>query len=211
MILGIDMDLENLKIQIEQKRGRFQQLQSDKKETELNILNLEEERNKIEKSRNIINIVAKQTQEQFSLKISDLVSSALESVFDNPYTFHAEFINRRNRTECDLYFMRDGYKRSPMDASGGGVVNVASSALRIGLLMLSRYRKVLILDEPTKDLHSKKLKKRMSNFLKEVTKKAGIQLLVFSGDEDAELIFGADKVFMVTQEDGISNVEEMEI
>ena len=200
MILGIDMDLENLKIQIEQKRGRFQQLQSDKKETELNIFNLEEERNKIEKSRNIINIVAKQTQEQFSLKISDLVSSALESVFDNPYTFHADFVNRRNRTECDLYFMRDGYKRSPMDASGGGVVNVASSALRIGLLMLSRYRKVLILDEPTKDLHSKKLKKRMSNFLKEVTKKAGIQLLVFSGDEDAELISGADKVFVVTQE-----------
>jgi len=205
------MDLENLKIQIEQKRGRFQQLQSDKKETELNIFTLEEERNRIEKSRNIINIVAKQTQEQFSLKISDLVSSALESVFDNPYTFHAEFINRRNRTECDLYFMRDGYRRSPMDASGGGVVNVASSALRIGLLMLSRYRKVLILDEPTKDLHSKKLKKRMSNFLKEVTKKAGIQLLVFSGDEDAELISGANKVFVVTQEDGISNVEEMEI
>lgn len=211
MTLGIEMDLENLKIQIEQKRGRFQQLQSDKKETELNIFTLEEERNRIEKSRNIINIVAKQTQEQFSLKISDLVSSALESVFDNPYTFHAEFINRRNRTECDLYFMRDGYRRSPMDASGGGVVNVASSALRIGLLMLSRYRKVLILDEPTKDLHSKKLKKRMSNFLKEVTKKAGIQLLVFSGDEDAELISGANKVFVVTQEDGISNVEEMEI
>jgi DNA repair exonuclease SbcCD ATPase subunit len=205
------MGLEQLKTAIEQKRGRFQQLQSDKKETELNISDLEEERNKIEKSRNIINIVAKQTQEQFSLKISDLVSSALESVFDNPYTFHAEFINRRNRTECDLYFMRDGYRRSPMDASGGGVVNVASSALRIGLLMLSRYRKVLILDEPTKDLHSKKLKKRMSNFLKEVTKKAGIQLLVFSGDEDAELISGANKVFVVTQEDGISNVEEMEI
>jgi DNA repair exonuclease SbcCD ATPase subunit len=210
MELGIKMDLKQLKISIEQKRGRFQQLQSDKKETELNISDLEEERNKIEKSRNIINIVAKQTQEQFSLKISDLVSSALESVFDNPYTFHAEFINRRNRTECDLYFIRDGYKRSPMDASGGGVVNVASSALRIGLLMLSRYRKVLILDEPTKDLHSKKLKKRMSNFLKEVTKKAGIQLLVFSGDEDAELISGADKVFMITQEDGISKVEEME-
>jgi len=204
------MNLEQLKIQIEQKRGRFQQLQSDKKETELNISELEEERNKIEKSRNIINIVAKQTQEQFSLKISDLVSSALESVFDNPYTFHAEFVTRRNRTECDLYFMRDGYRRSPMDASGGGVVNVASSALRIGLLMLSRYRKVLILDEPTKDLHSKKLKKRMSNFLKEVTKKAGIQLLVFSGDEDAELISGADKVFMVTQENDISKIEEME-
>lgn len=211
MTLGIEMDLENLKIQIEQKRGRFQQLQSDKKETELNISSLEEERNKIEKSRNIINIVAKQTQEQFSLKISDLVSSALESVFDNPYTFHAEFVTRRNRTECDLYFMRDGYRRSPMDASGGGVVNVASSALRIGLLMLSKYRKVLILDEPTKDLHSKKLKKRMSNFLKEVTKKAGIQLIVFSGDEDAELISGANKIFVVTQEDGISNVEEMEI
>ena len=211
MILGIDMDLENLKIQIEQKRGRFQQLQSDKKEIELSIFNLEEERNKIEKSRNIINMVAKQTQEQFSLKISDLVSSALESVFDNPYTFHAEFVNRRNRTECDLYFVRDGYRRSPMDASGGGVVNVASSALRIGLLMLSRYRKVLILDEPTKDLHSKKLKKRMSNFLKEVTKKAGIQLLVFSGDEDAELISGANKIFVVMQENGISKVEEMEI
>ena len=49
-------------------------------------------------------------------------------------------------------FVRNGREVDPIDASGGGVVDVAAFALRLSSLMLSRpaRRRLVVLDEPFK-------------------------------------------------------------
>ena len=94
--------------------------------------------------------VAQQIQTSAHRQIADVVTRSLAAVFDEPYEFKIDFEQKRGRTEARLIFERDGEAIDPMDASGGGVVDVAAFALRLACLMLSRppKRKILFLDEP---------------------------------------------------------------
>lgn len=94
--------------------------------------------------------VASSVQAAAHAKIADIVSRSLEAVFDEPYAFKIRFEQKRGRTEAVLLFERDGHEIDPLTASGGGVVDVASFALRLSCLLLSRppVRRVLIMDEP---------------------------------------------------------------
>ena len=94
--------------------------------------------------------VAEYVQGAAHANIAKIVSRCLEAVFDEPYEFKVVFEQKRGRTEARLVFERDGLTVDPMTASGGGVVDVASFALRLACLMLARPagRRVLIMDEP---------------------------------------------------------------
>lgn len=105
----------------------------------------------IEKAQKITQIVAQSIQESAHAQIAAIVSRCLDAVFDNPYEFKILFNRKRGRTEAELVFFRNGNKVRPR-AVGGGVKDVASLALRLAVLLLSkpRPRKLLILDEPFK-------------------------------------------------------------
>jgi len=202
------MQLTELKTNIEQLRGRFKQLQIEQGTALQQLIELEKEQVRIEEARTVIILVAQQTQQKVQLYISDVVTSALEMVLDEPYEFHVEFVQRRNKTECDLLFSRNGFKVSPLDASGGGAVNVASLALRVALLTLSRNDKILILDEPLHFLHSRVLHQRAAELLETIAKQNNIQIIMITGEaESAEIISKANKVFRIGKKKGISMVE----
>ena len=99
----------------------------------------------------IVQAVAETIQEQAHDRIAGVVTRCLATVFpDEPYEFRIEFERTRNRTEARLRFVREDMSVNPIDASGGGVVDVAAFALRVSCLMLKRppARRVLVLDEP---------------------------------------------------------------
>lgn len=94
--------------------------------------------------------VAAEVQRTAHRRIADIVSRSLIAVFDEPYEFKINFEQKRGKTEARLTFVRDGSEIDPMEASGGGVVDVAAFALRLSCLLLSKpaLRRLLVLDEP---------------------------------------------------------------
>ena len=159
-----------------------------------------------EEAREIIREVGLKTQQQLQYQISDITTLALQAVFDDPYELQVEFVQRRNKTECDIFFVRDGIQIDPLTASGGGVVDVASFALRVASwsMQMPRSRSVIILDEPMRFL-SKDLQERASMMIKELSDKLGIQFIIITHEE--ALTTHADKVFEVSMKKGKSKVK----
>lgn len=160
-----------------------------------------------ELAREIVRQAGLKTQQMLQYHISDICSMAMEAVFPEPYTLDVSFVERRNKSECDLFFSRDGERINPMLASGGGAVDIASFALRVtGWSMEKpRSRNVIILDEPLKNL-SKTYQDKGSLLLKELSEKLGIQFIIVTHEQ--VLTSYADKIFEVTMEKGRSKVVE---
>lgn len=137
-------------------------------------------------ARTIIQSVASAIQQEAHSRVAGVVSRCLSTVFGpDAYEFRIEFEEKRGRTEARLVFVRDGMELSPMTAAGGGAVDVASFALRLAALMLSRpsVRKCLVLDEPFKHL-SREYRPRMAELLLELAAELGMQFVVVTHDPD---------------------------
>jgi DNA repair exonuclease SbcCD ATPase subunit len=173
-----------------------------------NILDNKKKLKYAEKALWIIQHVAKQTQEKLEYKISELVSLALNSVFDEPYKMVLQYETKRNKTEASLLFERNGKRFNPLSSTGGGVVDVASFALRIAIWNLAskKSRNVIILDEPFKHL-SKNLLPKAGEMLQEISKKLILQIIMVSHLEELEPY--ADKAILVSIKNKISKVKEL--
>lgn len=156
-----------------------------------------------EKARIVVQNVANQVQKDLEYRITNIVTMALAAVFPDPYNFKVEFVVRRNQTECDMLFTKDGNECDPIDASGGGAIDIASLALRMAIWSINKTRAIQILDEPCKFL-SRDMQSKASEILKELSDKLGIQLVIVS--HIPEMIESADRVIQVEQKDGISKV-----
>lgn len=161
----------------------------------------------ISEARELLAIVALETQEQLRYHISEIVTLAMDAVLDEPYALEVDFVPKRGKTECELWFVRDGERIKPMDASGGGAVDVAAFALRVAIwsLRAQRTRAVIILDEPFRFLSSN-LQPRAGGMLKELSTRLGIQFIMVTHSE--ALAESADKILQVRMRKGISKVEE---
>ena len=191
--MGLDYRKE-----LERKKGRREQLQQDLEQVEGQVKVLGKHSIYCEEAQIVIQDVAQQTQAQLEYHISELVTLAMSAVFEDPYELKVEFVLRRNRTECDLWFVRDGNFINPMLASGGGAIDVAAFALRVALWSLARPKtsNILILDEPAKFL-SKTLQPQASAVIKEISERLSIQIIYVTHSED--LVEAADKVITVRQ------------
>lgn len=204
------LEVQSFRNKLEQQKGQKMQI-----EKSLFILREELRTNKRllrkhEEAREIIKAVGIATQNQISFHISDITSLALEAVFDNPYQLEVEFVQRRNKTECDLYFVREGEKVDPLTASGGGTVDIASFALRIASwsMMRPHSRNTIILDEPFKHL-SDIYQNQASAMVKELSKKLNLQFIIVTHKES--LTSFADKIFNVSIKNGKSKVTEEQV
>lgn len=148
----------------------------------------------VEEARNLMQTAAEMAQRHLEFQISNLVSSALYSVFPNPYKFIVRFVSRRNTTECDMFFERNECEMEPEFASGGGPLDVASFACRISQLTLEGVAPLVILDEPFKNL-SKNLMENACAMLNALKEKLGIQFIIVT--HVPELVKAGDAVFRV--------------
>jgi DNA repair exonuclease SbcCD ATPase subunit len=118
-------------------------------------------------------------------RLATVVSRCLEAVFDEPYEFCILFERKRGRTEARLVFVRDGVEINPMDAAGGGVVDVASFALRLSCLMLKRprVRRFLVLDEPWKHL-SETYRPRLRECVEQLAEEMDLQVFLITHSDE---------------------------
>lgn len=200
--------IKEFRTEIDKRKGKKEQIEENLSEVKKQKDKLKRRQINIEQAQKIIQTVAKQTQQELEYHISELVSLALSAVFDDPYSLNLEFVEKRGKTEAEITFERAGEKISPIQASGGGAVDVASFALRVALWNLRRRatRNTIVLDEPMKFL-SKNLLPKAGEMIKELSEKLGLQFIIVSHLK--ELVDSADKVFEIDIKKGISNVKEV--
>ena len=199
------MDIQQLRNKLEQQKGQVSQIEKSVKELNLKLRKNKRSLRHHEQAREVIREVGLKTQQQLQYHISDITSLALEAVFNNPYELIAEFVQRRNKTECDLFFQRDGSKVDPLTASGVGAVDVAAFALRVASWSMLRphTRNTVILDEPLKFL-SNEYQEKASIMIKEISKKLGIQFIIIT--HEPILAGYADKVFETKIRKGVTRI-----
>lgn len=160
-----------------------------------------------EEFRAVVLRVASETQGKLVLRFETIVQAALDAIFPGEYKFRLEFVQKRGRTEVDIWLDRDGIRMNPLDSNGGGVVDVLSIALRICCLTLSSMDRVLILDEPFKHLRGD-AREKLGGLLTMLSDKLGIQVLMVA---DVAGAITNGKVFQVTKKDGVSVISERSV
>jgi DNA repair exonuclease SbcCD ATPase subunit len=159
------------------------------------------------KAQALIQKVAQETQKKLEYHIESLVTMAEAAVFPDPYSFEVAFEKRRNKTECDLWFVKKGERLRPLDDTGGGVADVASFALRCAFWSLDRCRPTMILDEPMKNV-SIDLQPKCLEMVKEISRRLNIQIIMIS--HLPRVIEAADRVIYVTKSGDVSEIDSGE-
>lgn len=202
------MDIQKIKEMFSTCKGIDFQLTKDienytQKENQLN-----HDLKLLEDAQVFLQKIAQETQEHLRFQIEDIVNLALETCFPGEYIFQIKFEISRGKTEAELVFLDQKTKRQidPMNASGGGVVDLTTFALRIACYALERGAdNVIVLDEPFRFL-SRDLQQRAGEILKTLSERMNLQIIMVS--HIGEIIDVADKVFEVKKnENGISRVK----
>lgn len=201
------MTIKNLRSELDSRRGEQRRTLKNLQETKERLKQNKEAQKQHEHAREVIKETGLKTQQALAFHISDITSLALQAVFPDPYQLVVDFVERRNKTECDLYFEKNSNQMEPMDASGGGAVDVASFALRVASWSMQhpRTRPVIVLDEPMRFL-STDLQPKASEMIKELSEKLGLQFIIITHEE--MLTEEADKVFEISQPKEVTKISE---
>jgi len=183
-----------LKKQLAQKTTQLEQVEKDHK-------------NHI-KARAVITELLENSQDKMKKRVGSLVTSAMSSVFNRPYKFSLEFIQKRNKVECVPVITENDIINDDIKYDmGGGILPIISFPLRIVFktIQANPTRDVIILDEPIKgSLSDQTLDKTISMF-NELSKKLGIQLILITHYKELSNV--CDKVFQITHDGNKSIVE----
>lgn len=175
------MSLQNYRKSIDKKLIEIKSIELQEKNLQSTLTEINDDIYNTEQAQNICQQVSQEIQTQAHRQIAKVVSRCLETVFDNPYEFKIVFEKSRGKTEAKLLFERDGLSTDkPKSSCGGGVVDVAAFALQLACLILKKpaARKVMILDEPFKGVHSPVYRKNVKKLLKELSRDFGVQFII---------------------------------
>jgi len=173
----------------------------------------------LEKAQAFIQNVAKKTQEQLKYHIEDIVQLALDSIFPHEYRFSIDFEVKYGKTSCNLIFKNNGYEIDIMKAAGGGVVDIASLALRVAIWSIGKTDNVLVLDEPIKNIQPASLQMEAWDIIQKLSQQLNLQFIIITNStNNGEALEYNDttKVFTVVKENefignnsfGISKIKE---
>ena len=192
------MNTQYLQRKIDGYIGQKQYLQKQQEELEQKQKQLLQDISEISQAKVIIKEVALLTQKQFQVKISHIVTLALQTVFGESYSFEMEFIEKRGKTEVEFWLIENGEKYNPIDCNGGGIVDIICFSLKIAIWTLSNeVPALLVFDEPLKFL-SEKYPELAGQILNELSKQLKFQVIMITHNKQlAES--SSDKTFYVTK------------
>jgi len=181
------IDIHQEETHVQKIRTRLDLLKQTVEREEAGVAIAEETLERSREAQDILQQLAQAVQQQAHRKISDVVSSCLSAVFDEPYEFAILFELKRGRTEAVIRFRRNFLDVDPLTSCGGGQVDVAAFALRAACLTLHRpkLRRLLVLDEPFRFV-SAEFQPNVRTMLEELSKDLGIQIIMVTHNEAYE-------------------------
>lgn len=175
---------------------RIQKLVQEREHAKQVVTTEKEQLAKVEKTlgaaieaQQVLQRLAQQLQQKAHHCIAEIVTRCLDTVFgDEAYQFEIQFERKRGKTEAKLVFLRDGFEITPMDAAGGGVIDVAAFALRLACLVLSNppVRRLLVLDEPFRFL-SADYRPRVRHLLESLADDLEVQIVFVTHIPDLQI------------------------
>lgn len=194
-ITKIEDKLSSLTSELDSLKGQQSLLIEQEKESEEKLIEFRDKKELYKKSVEFWDLVAKETKEKTKKGFESIVTYALRYILNEDYGFKLEFGRRGNLQEMDLNVTSPGCKQpfNPLDRDSGGVLDVASLALRIAILEVSRPKipGFLCLDESFKHLDKNKLD-YARKFIMAIHKKIGRQIIMVT--HNIEFLEGADNI-----------------
>ncbi len=199
------MELIKIRHLIQSAEITYKIAKDNLKNTQSRVNETEQETIYLEESRAVIQSAAQKTQQYLEQHITNIVSLALRTVFEDPYEFKVQFVVRRNSTECDLFLTQNGKDYLPLESCGYGVADVCSFALRIAYWRLQHpNRNTIILDEPFRFCDKTK-HPLLAQMLRELSDSLRLQFIIVTHEEG--ISEGADKLFQVHQKNNTSYIK----
>lgn len=207
------VDIDRMNNLLYQVNGIRKHIKSDIDKRSQQLESMKENLILLEKAQVFLQSVAQETQSQLKFRVEDIVNMALDTCFPEEYEFKLDFNVARGKTECSLLFLskRTGREIDPMNASGGGVVDVVCFALRTACYVLEKgIDNIIVLDEPMRFV-SKNLRSRVCEVMRNLSTKLGLQFIIVTHID--EFIDVADSLFEVRKDEntGVSSVKKREI
>lgn len=171
----------------------------DLKESKKELKELEKEHNILLETRQLFQKAATLTQNYLVQHLSKIVTSAIKAVFpEKNIEFKMEFVERRGKTECDIWLEEDREEYDILGSRGYGIADIASFALRVAYILLHKNKNVLIQDEPFRNLGARRHSKA-SQMIKTLAEEFSFQFII--GSHSKQLKEYSDRNFEVTLEE----------
>ena len=175
---------------IDKSVAQYRAVRSEIKQEELALKEAEQKEQDCLEVQKIIQEVAEKVQRQAHVQIAEVVTRCLNAVFDDPYEFKIDFAKKRGKTEAQLKFTRNGQEIDPIDGAGGGVLDVASFALRLACVLMHRpkLRNIMILDEPFRFVSKLgHYRERIRALLETLSVEMDMQFLIVTHDPELQI------------------------
>lgn len=146
-------------------------------------------------------------------KLEELCTYALQYAISPNYEMRLDLRTLRNKPAAELSIIKKdtGVRSSPLESSGGGIVDILSTALRFITMEVWQNPPIdgpVILDEAYKHV-SREYIPLVSSFLKKLQRDFGRQILLCTHNEYLSQV--ADSQICVTMENGVSIVQKVEV
>lgn len=153
-----------------------------------------------EEAQRVAQEVAAEVQRQAHVRIASVVTKCLDAVFGD-VVFDIRFDRKRGKTEARLVFVVDGHEVDPMGSDSGGVVDIASLALRVARVVMGRptSRRLIVLDEPFRFVN-KELLPPVAKMLETLAVEFGIQFILVTQIADFCEHFSDEHVSIINVE-----------
>lgn len=149
-------------------------------------------------------------REEVCKHLESLATSALQYVYGDDFNFTIELAtDKLGRPSVSFYVESNGVKNDPLDARGGGVVDIISIALRLGMAAIIQNPPPsgpLLLDEPGRHLDLESAMK-LGEFLRAIARTSNRQIIMVTHHSGIAFFADPGGAFKVTQNNGVSSVE----
>jgi DNA repair exonuclease SbcCD ATPase subunit len=158
----------------------FDEVESSLRREEKNLKQSKKKLKDTKTAHKIVQVTIQSIQEKVHHQIAGTVTKCLQAVFEDDYSFHIDFEQKRGRTEATISLQKGSNKiPNPLRSDSGGVIDVAAFALRLTSLLMHQppLRKTLILDEPFKFV-SAEYRENVRQLLEQLTEEFQIQIIM---------------------------------
>lgn len=216
---------------LQQKVGLRQGVRNSLAAIDVKRLQLAAESGVVSKAKALLELFVKSTETAVRDYIEPTVTEALNFIFNQHLYFHIVFVDRRNQIEIDFIVLPTAEKEKEYQSYlldienckddfdtlvkdykdlnflyGGAIQEVLGLVLRVILVELLRIEGPVILDEPTSAVHEE-YAQRVGVFIKTLSERFNRQVIYVTHSQ--ALAAAANRVYEVTQHDGISQVKEV--